>query len=373
MAKLNAYDISQIYAEMELDLIKSMKRTYKLHLMEEAKENMEWEQWQKGKLRGIKSFRNRNKKIIKQYQKLIDGQIDGLLKDSYRKGLKNGDNFFNRLMDKFKNLFRKKTTRPPEQDFFKVNEDKVFNLIKSVKQDMHKANQAALRKMDDVYRQTVFKAQMYQQNGATTVTGAVDMATKDFLNKGINCITYSNGANVNIASYAEMCIRTANQRVTLMSEGIKRDEFGVHTVMTASHANTCPMCLPWQGRVLIDDVYSGGSSKEGNYPLLSEAMAEGFLHPNCRHHPTTFIPGVNTMPTQQTEEEKQQALDKYNAEQKQRYLERNIRKQKRIAEGSVDEENARTADARVRDYQKQLREHLAEHDYLRRIPWREKI
>lgn len=369
---LNPYDIASIYNDMELDLVKSMKQNMKLHESEELKEGFKWEQWQKTKLREIKKFQKRNKGIIKDYQKIVDGETDKLLKSSFKNGSKRSENFISKMLNKvsskFKNMFE-----PKEKSFFKINEDKVFNLIKSVKGDLHNANHAALRKMDDVYRQTIFKSQMYVVNGAMTVNQAVDMATKDFLDKGINCITYKNGRKVNISSYAEMSIRTANQRVTLMGEGIKRDEYGVHTVITSNHTNTCPLCLPWQGRVLIDDVYSKGSSKEGRYPLLSEAMSLGFLHPNCRHHPTTFFPDINEIPKPLTEEEKQDALERYNAEQKQREIERNIRKWKRIEAGNLDIANIEDAHKKLELYQNQMKEHLLKHSYLRRDSWREKL
>jgi len=368
----NPYDIASIYHDMELDLAESMKRNLKHHYHEEIKEGFEWEQWQKGKLRNIKSFQSRNKKIISQYQKVIDGQTENLLSKSYKGSLNNSDNFFKRVLKNAKSKVRK-LLRPQEDNFFKSSEDKVFNLIHAVKGDLHKANHAALRKMDDVYRQTIFKAQMYQVNGAMTVQQAVDMATKDFLKGGLNCVKYKNGRNVNISSYAEMSIRTANQRVTLMGEGAKRDEFGIHTVLAPSHGNTCPKCLEWQGRVLIDDVYSSGTSDEGDYPLLSTAMAAGFLHPSCRHHPTTFIPGVNTVPEPLNEEQRQEALNKYNAEQKQRGIERDIRKWKRIEAGSTDDYNSTIASANVSKYQNQMKKHLEIHDYLRQNNWRERL
>ena len=124
---------------------------------------------------------------------------------------------------------------------------------------------------DDVYRQTIFKAQMFYNSGASTLWKAVDMATKDFLSAGINCIEYKNGARVNIASYSEMALRTAN----------KREEWGIHTVKVSSHNSACPMCIQWQGRVYIDDVYGKGTKEESiksKYPLLSEAVKGGMFH-----------------------------------------------------------------------------------------------
>lgn len=60
--------------------------------------------------------------------------------------------------------------------------------------------------------------------------------------------------------------------------------------------NPCSKCLRWVGKVLIDDVWSGGSSKHGNYPLMSTAMASGLDHPRCKDAHTTYFEGISTPP-----------------------------------------------------------------------------
>ena len=60
--------------------------------------------------------------------------------------------------------------------------------------------------------------------------------------------------------------------------------------------NPCPKCLPFVGKILIDDVWSGGSSEDGSYPLMSSAMAAGLYHPNCKDNHTTYFPGISTPP-----------------------------------------------------------------------------
>jgi hypothetical protein len=91
---------------------------------------------------------------------------------------------------------------------------KVEALIEAVTNDLGKAEHTAFRLANDVYRQTIFRAQVYLDSGTMTLKQAIDMATKDFLDEGINCIQYSDGRRVNIASYAEMALRTASQRAT---------------------------------------------------------------------------------------------------------------------------------------------------------------
>ena len=93
---LSPYDISSIYAEMEIDLAKSMKRNLKGHEIEEIKEGFKWEQWQKAKLRDIKKFQKRNKKIIKKYQKLIDGEVETLFDNTYKSSSEKSETLFTR-------------------------------------------------------------------------------------------------------------------------------------------------------------------------------------------------------------------------------------------------------------------------------------
>lgn len=253
-----------------------------------------------------------------------------------------------------------------------TNDAKLDDMKKSVVRDLKDVQKAIWRRMDDIYRRTIYNAEMHMAAGAKTLDQAIDMATREFLDAGINCIEYSNGRRVNIASYAEMALRTASHRATLLGEGKKRDEWGIHTVVVSAHANTCPLCAPWQGKVLVDDVFCSGTSEEADrlgYPLLSTAMKAGLLHPNCRHTISTFFPGVSRLPRVP---DSKKAIDTYHAEQKQRELERKIRKWKRRVEGACDPENVNYANKKVGQYQDELRKHLKVHDELRRDYSREK-
>lgn len=387
--RAKSYDVRKIFEQMELDLISSMHRAFYFHQSEQAKEGFEWEQWQLTKLREMEKYRKRNKDIVDSYSKPIQQAIDRELRGNYSKG----QNRFKTFLDKVKGFFGWKsksyssiefpediqevqTVReyihkelgrpgavPQETNFFGVNDKKLEALIETVNKDLNKAQYSVLRKMDDVYRQTIFKSHMYLQNGVKTLPQAIDMATKDFLAKGIDSITYKNGARVNIASYAEMCLRTANHRATLLGEGKKRDEYGIYTVVVSAHANTCKMCEPWQGKVLIDDVFSHGTKLDGDYPLLSEAVTAGLLHPNCRHSITTFFPGITNLPKVP---DGKKAIKLYEAEQKQRYLERQIRKWKRIESGSVDAKNVNNASNKVKYFKSELRKLLEDKKLLKR-------
>jgi hypothetical protein len=398
----NPYDLREIFQRMELDLIASLKRNFYRHKNEELKEGFEWEQWQLSKLRNIEKFRKANKELIDKYSDPIQNAIDSVLRESF----KAGENRVTKLINQIKNwlgkyikkeaviefptdiakntspqgieklkdivsrVIKPKNNPPPaENNFFGMNDKKLKALIDSTKKDINVGQQSVLRKMDDVYMQTIYKTHVYLQSGATSLNQAIDMATKDFLDKGINSIVYKDGKRVNIAAYAEMALRTASQRATFLGEGKKRDEWGMHLVVVSAHANTCKLCLPWQGKVLIDDVFSHGSKADGDYPLLSEAMKAGLLHPQCRHTLATYFPGITKLP----KVPKEDVINaNYKAEQQQRAIEREIRRWKRREAGSLDDKNVQLASDKVKELQDRLRQHLRDNSELRRDYSREK-
>lgn len=331
---MNEYDVNAAFQQIEEMLIQSMTRNIGKHIKDQDVEGFDWTMWQAEQLKALKQYREENAELFQGYFSTINADIEtALLKANATGKLSEEQKILKALKKGYK--APKTTNKGVEGAFFKVNNRKLTALVNATKKDMEYAETAVLRMANDKYRKIIFNAQVYANSGAGTVWQAVDMATKDFLSAGINCIQYADGRRVNIASYAEMAIRTANRRAYMLGEGAKRDEWGVHTVLVSQYGACSPICLPWQGKVYIDDVYSGGQP-DGIHPLLSTAIAGGLFHPNCRHATTTFFEGVNTEPTPMDagRTEENSAL-----EQKQRYNERQIRKYKRLEMGSLTQEN----------------------------------
>ncbi len=65
--------------------------------------------------------------------------------------------------------------------------------------------------------------------------------------------------------------------------------------------------------------------------------------------------------------------DNYEAEQRQREIERNIRKFKRRAAGSLDPQDQQADRGKVKQWQTEMRQHLADNPQLRRDKAREQI
>lgn len=341
------YDIVGTFQDIEMELIKSRQRTMKRHIGEEFQEEINWTQWQAEMLNGLAQYKYENADKLQGYYSTINDEIEETIRQAYQLGESEQEI---ELLKAIQEGFKVDRANTMQGAFFKINEGKLNALIKATTEDMSKAENAILRMTDDVYRQTIFKAQMFYNSGASTLWKAVDMATKDFLSAGINCIQYKNGARVNIASYSEMALRTANKRANLMGSANKREEWGIHTVKISSHNSACPMCIQWQGKVYIDDVYGAGTkeeSRKSGYPLLSEAVKGGMFHPNCKNGLSTYYEGINQPPKEPTKKEVEEMTRRYNLEQRQRECERNIRKYKRLEAGCIDADNiAKYADKR---------------------------
>lgn len=357
---MTAKEIADLFIELELHLIASLKRNLMRHRKQEQDEGgaggvpKKWEAWQSAKLRDIQRFRRENKAILGEYQSAIDAETENLLREQYAEGGAGG--------------------------FFRTSDDRLKSLIGEMQNNSAKVENAALRYMNDVYRKTVLRTATAMTAGGMTLQQATDEATKDFLAQGINCVQYSNGRQVNIASYAEMALRTCSTRAMLMGEAKQRERMGIDTVLVSQYGACSNTCLPWQGKVYIDDVFqsyhgprggSFGTSRNGRqYMLLSVAIKGGLFHPNCRHTISTWIEGVSTRPKPMDIKE----IERINKlEAKQRYLERKVREAKREVYGLSDEAAIEEAQQKLDARQKALKEYLREHnDVLRRDYWRER-
>lgn len=344
MAKINdVYDIGAAFEAIENELMASMIRNMKRHKAEESDEKMQWSMWQTEMLKSLEKYKHDNKKKYGKQFKDINAKISGLIAAANIEGQMEQEK---KILEAIRKGFpAKRVTKGSTAEFFKLNDRKLEALIKATTDDMEKAETAVLRMANDQYRKIIYNAQVYANTGAATYETAVDMATKDFLKAGLNCIQYANGARHTIADYADMAIRTASKRAYLQGEGVKRQEWGVHTVIINKRGSgcPCPLCVPFVGKVMVDDVWSGGTRKEASetgYKLLSEAIAAGLYHPRCRDSHTTYFPGISTPPDGKfTKQELKKIKKKNKQESWQQYAERQVKQYGRLADFSLDPEN----------------------------------
>lgn len=387
---LSFRDIAKIFEEIELRLIASLKRNLSRHKAEEEKEGFEWSAWQAEKLNNIDNFRKENAQIADEYVDVIDDETRQLMTDQFHEGEHTAEQSVIDVSESGVNVPDvpaqpqppEAPTAIPDDHFFGVNKPKMDKLMEDVTTLEKTALTAAVRNMDDVYRTTLNKVQLMMGTGSITLNEAIDLATRDFLDKGINCIVYADGRRVNIADYVRMALRTTSTRATLQGAAKRFAELGYDTVLISQYGGCSETCEPYQGKVYIDDVFTiwngerSGDFGKSNYcdkwfMLLSVAIRGGLFHPNCRHTMGQYIEGLTKIPQPIPAEKIREQRE---LEEKQRAMERKIRALKRKVEGTQDEKKVKEYKRKLREEQGKLREFIKEHDdVLRRDYSREKI
>lgn len=338
MALNTEYDIEEAFRAIEDELIASMMRNLEGHRAEEIEEGYNWTQWQVEQLKALEKYKAQNKKMFSSKFSDINDSIDAMIFAARQEGGTEQEQKILRALKK--GLKVSKVSQGAEGAFFRLNTRKLNALIKATKSDFSRAEKAMLRMSEDKYRQIIFNAQVYANTGAGTYEKAVDMATRDFLKAGINCIEYANSARHTVKDYARMAIQTASKRAYLTGEGEMRQSWGISTVIMNKRANACPKCLPFVGKILIDDVWSGGKASDGPYPLMSSAIAAGLYHPNCKDVHTTYFPELDEEPDSKfTKEELEQVKEDYKQDQKRQYAGRMVEQFNRLSKYSLDPDN----------------------------------
>lgn len=361
---LGLSDIARIFEEIEMLLVRSLKRNLSRHKKEEEQEGFNWSAWQAEKLREIDRFRQENVQTVADFADQIDQETRQVMQEQFDEGVNGAE------VPPAKTVEDAPAQVTPQPQFFGVDDTKVNKLIDDVTHLEKNVETAALRTMDDVYRQVVNKAQIAMSTGAMTLQQAIDSAVSDFLARGIDCIVYRDGRRVNIADYVRMALRTTATRAGLQGKSAKYKAMGYDTVLVSNYGMCSPTCAPWQGRIYIEDTFSmwdgevqeypdgtlwGKSNYCGKwFPLLSSAIEHGLFHPNCRHS-INFWKDGDPIPESidNTDSER-----RYKLEQKQRALEREVRRAKRKVEGFSDPENIRKAKAELKAAQKKLRDFI---------------
>lgn len=346
---MSDYSIKEAFERIENELIDSMMRNFSRHRAEETKEGYNWTQWQAEQLKNLEEYRRKNAKKFGKRFKSINSKVEEMIRTAKADGSSDQEA---EILETVKNGFKppEKPSKHSTGEFFKVNERKIDALVKSTTDDLKRAETAVLRMSNDKYRKAIYNAQVAMNTGAVTYEQAVDIACKDMLNAGLNCVEYKNGARHTLPDYADMAVKTANKRAYLRGEGETRAEWGMSLVVVNSRQGGCPDCAKYIGKVFIDDVYSNGKKSDGNYPLLSTAIKNGLFHPRCKDSTSTYYPKLDDLDAPLSEDEIKELDRQRGIKEKQQYAQRQAELFDRRAEYSLDEDNKQIAQTRADEW-----------------------
>lgn len=203
------------------------------------------------------------------------------------------------------------------------------NAARLIAQDLaSKLEAAALRITrfaDDAYRAATVSSSLSQILNRTVAADAQAQAWRELSARGVRGFTDSRGREWSLATYVEMATRTATQRAYNASHRDRLTKSGISYFTISATGRPCPLCAPWEGRVLADSG-AGIAVEDGHTFAVSatveEATAAGLFHPNCKHTLAGYIPGTTVLrKTAWTRADEA----KYKATQRLRSLERRIR------------------------------------------------
>nr|WP_314143373.1 phage minor capsid protein [uncultured Rhodococcus sp.] len=223
-------------------------------------------------------------------------------------------------------------------------------------------NTGILRATEDLYRNVVAQTVPTVISGVETRVKSTQRALDEFAKHGIKGFTDKGGRTWSMTAYAEMATRTAATRALTQSHQDRLLERGYDLVVISSHPRPAPQCQPYERQVLslsggntgvveVENALTGKMTRIRVKASLETASSRGLFHPNCRHTSNIWLPGVtDTTPTKPNDEG-------YEDTQKLRYLERQTRDWKRRSATALTPEAKKRADAKVKEWQKQIREH----------------
>ena len=191
------------------------------------------------------------------------------------------------------------------------------------------------RESTGVFLKVLDRAWMQISTETFDYNAAIRSAVKTLAEKGIQTANYDSGKSTSIEAAVRRAVLTGINQTSLKMQDTLADEMDSDLIEVTAHSGARPEHAKWQGKV-----YSR-SGKSKKYPDFRKSTGygtgAGLGGWNCRHN---FFPFFEGSPRKYSEkqlkklEEKDieyngQKMTKYEVSQKQRYIERQIRRWKR--------------------------------------------
>lgn len=369
MAEDLAAAIRTLYDDAELTLIDKLRQA--------LADGIESPLWAEIKLRSIGDLRQAVEEVTQALQTDADGAVAAALATAYGRGRQAAVAEMGALDIGRELQARRQLPNTPAVD----------RLAASWAADTRPVYARVTRAVLDFFRDTVTRVSASTLLGTMTRRQASQEALNRFARHGVTGFTDSSGRNWELGAYAEMAVRSVTARAAIEGHIDALAEAGVGLVIVSDAPLECPLCAPWEGEVLSLGAGQGPQSIRVEHTIqptrlfartrtvvvhvagsLLEARGAGLFHPNCRHSLSAYLPGVTTRPPHHGT-----PGTTYEDTQRQREIERHIRRWKRAQAAAMDEVTRRRAGVFVRKWQAEARKNVAAHADLRRKPAREQI
>lgn len=335
-------EIIDIYSELESEILQDMaRRIARLGKVTETT------RWQAQVLVEAGGLRKNISRILAKYDKAIVKQV----KDTFIEALEKNTINDNRI---FKIATGRTVSTP--------NAQAMLSTIQKCHSDLSRLTLTTAKTSEEEFVFQANRVYMNVQSGAFDYNTAMKSAADELSKKGITTVQYENGHPVRrtIESAVRMNILTSINQTAANQTLNNAEALGVEKFEITAHVGARPEHEEWQGKIY---------TRKELYSICELGTPAGLCGINCRHSFYPYFDGIEAHYTQEDLDDmanekvtyNDKELSRYDAEQKLRGIERNIRHYKRQAltqeAAGVDTTNARRKigewQAIARDFTKQ--------------------
>lgn len=314
-------------------------------------------QWRVAKLSQLGVLRNDQLKVLAKYSNMT---VQELIKYINELGVTEIEAFEGRnkaLVDAGVDYV------PPSNNVY----DRLIALEEQSKDVMNMVNTNMLTFSEQAYIDILTKASTDVLTGNSTLYQSLIKVAGEWAETGIPAIIDKAGKEWSTEAYISMVLRATQKNVVNEMQEGRMDDYDIDLVEFSSHTGSRPSHVEFQGKV-----YSR-SGKSKKYPARSTTTygigADGMITGiACGHQEYAYVEGISTKRYEPYN--KKESEEVYKESQKQRYLEREIRrakKEKTMLEAmKANEEDLRELDKRIRQKQAKMREFIDQTGRTRR-------
>lgn len=247
-----AQQIVDLYNQAETDIMGKLAKRLETGIDAEG--------WERKKLRQIQQMRDDVREQISILDLNMPKEVNATVPKAYTAGMDSVDN----------DLARQGLTRDLDGEILttekignvkagvkigigNIDQTKVDAIAKALQDQLKLTHPQVLRYADDVYRSVIVDAVLQEATGTLSLRQAVQLSLTKFAIKGVSGFVDKAGRNWTLGAYSEMACRTGFVQANLAGTQDRMDDLGIDLVIVSMHSASSPLCLPWEGKVLIQN------------------------------------------------------------------------------------------------------------------------
>ena len=337
-------EIADIYAQLEADILADMaRRLAKLGKITEAT------RWQAAMLAETGALKKDVARIIKKYDPKIQREIKAIYNDAMIKNARANNRIFEDALG---------------HGVSDINAQAMLAGIQKTHSDLSRLTMTTAYTTEQQFVQQANAAYMQVVSGAFDYDRAMKSACDTLAEQGVGSVYYRNGRPVHLSIEAavRMNVLTGVNQTASAATMDDCEALGCDLVETSAHIGARPSHEAWQGKIFS---LSGTSEKYPPFSVCGLGTIDGICGINCRHSYYPYFEGTERHYTtddldemaKQTVTYDGKEMTRYDAEEKLRSMERNVRKYKRraIVQDAAGIDNT-AARAKIGEWQQRARD-----------------